>query len=271
MTAAGAQGLEGAGVGSLAEAGPTGLVGEDLARVDPSPGHRAHGPQFRVHASSVRNRPDRDQRDRDQREHDQPGRGPDSRHLVLGPRVLARLVLRRIAAVTTFPMAPVSRGRPIARRRTADHGARGQTADRGAQPATDRPATARLSAGVEAAVQASHARVHRGPAPAPFDRVAISPGATGSIDDRSARVTSPPGARDRSATGPGLRPHCRRRTCLAPMRNSSQVGDRSRKRSPRDGPRSGCLSSRSAANRSRNWCSTPRACGSRSSSSKAGR
>jgi hypothetical protein len=281
MTAAGAQGLEEAGVGSPAEADPTGLAGEDLARVDPIPGHRARGRPVPVHTSSVRNR-----LDRDQRAPDQPGRGLVSQQLALGPRGLARLVLRRIAAVTTFPMAPVSPATPIAWRQTVDRGAR--------------PAAGRSSAVVEAAVQASNARVRRDPAPAPLDRVAINPAATnpvatGSADDRSACATSMPGApqcprattfgedriaeargqasahglaRDRSAIGPGLLPPCRRRTCSVPLRNSSQVGDRSRKRSLRDGLRFGCSLSPSAANRSNNWCSTPRACGSRSSSSK---
>jgi hypothetical protein len=194
MTAAGAKGPEVAAVGSPAEAGQTGLAGEDLALVDPNPGHRASGPPVPVHASSVRNRLDRDQRDRDRwdpgrREHDQPGRGHGSLHLALGPRVLARLIRRRMAAPATFPMAPGSQAHPIAWRQTADRGARRPTGARGA-----RPATARSSAVLEAAVQASHAQARRGPARAPRDRVAISPVATGSADDRSARVTSTPGA-----------------------------------------------------------------------------
>ncbi len=60
-------------------------------------------------------------------------------------------------------------------------------------------------------------------------------------------------------------------TCLAPTRSWSPVAAPSRRRSSRSGPRSGCWSSPSGARPSNASSSTRRACGSRSSRSKAGR
>ena len=175
-------------------------------------------------------------------------------HATCGPAVGPPL---RIAGVAL--RAGVSRGRPVAPQRRVQ-------AARWATPPDRDPGVPRGGGA---------ARSSRRPAPG---STAPSPGLRGCRVRPALRPTGP-GSHDRHAA-PALRP-CAGRPEAAPARppeelsgprrSSSPAGDRSRRRSSRDGPRSGCSSSRSAARRSSRSSSTRRACGSRSSRSRAER
>ena len=120
-------------------------------------------------------------------------------------------------------------------------------------------------------------RDRRGP-PAPCDRPAAGPARAvptdrpAALPRRAARTAAlgPPADRRRVVAASAGR-RCRRPTCSARTRSSWPVGARSRRSSPRAGPRIACSSSRSAGTRSSSSSSMPPACASRSSRSRAAR
>jgi hypothetical protein len=188
-------------------------------------------------------------------------------------RAPSRHAGRRMIGTATSPTAPTSRAGAVGSPRIVGHGARVRIGH--STEAVDRPGDRARVPGLRALGE-----FRRDPTGSDTDRrvlMRIAPARLGRRDHRQVghrsaqarRRASAPGLtneRDR-ASGPA-RP-CQPRTCSVRTRSWSPAGGPSKRRSPLGARRSACSSFRSGGKHSRSSCSTPPACGSRSSSWRA--